>query len=178
MRKRRLIGLVAIGALSQSAQIANSAPFTLTAPLAVSMTTVSGCTSIAATALAFPTTVAPNSGTTPQAQGSVTVTCANGVSPILGFNAGSHATGATTIALLKGPGTTGTQTIGYTLFTDSAYSVPFPLVTSQTTSPAGGTTLASTGGPVVVPVFAQVPNVPASIAAGTFTDTITATIYF
>jgi spore coat protein U-like protein len=147
------------------------------------MTVIAGCSNLTATSLAFPITVAAGSSQIPTATGSVTATCSSGVTALLGFNAGANVSGTVTVPVLKGPGTTGSQTIAYGIYSDSAFGTPFPAVTAPTTTPAGGTTI--TGGAAFpVTVYGQIgantagATVSPTIAAGAYTDTLTATIYF
>jgi spore coat protein U-like protein len=189
MAKRRLVGLVALGALSQAmpqtAPMTGSAAFLQANHLAVTLVAQASCTTIATSPLAFPGTVSPGAAVQSlTATGTVTYQCSAGTAPVLGFDNGTHASSAaSTVAVLKGPGASGTQSIAYSLYSDSAAQNLLPLVTGTSATTlsdiTGGTTLspASNAASHFV-VYAISPTVGANIAPGTYTDTITATLYF
>ena len=111
-------------------------------------------------------------GSTPDITGSVTVQCTNGSGYTVALDGG----GANNIAGRQM--TNGTETIGYQLHLNSDYSTVWGDGTSGSTASGTGTGF-GTGAPYdrVHTVYAEA-NILGSEVAGTYSDTVTATVTF
>lgn len=146
---------------------ANAATETTT--FTVSATVTNAC-SVSASNLAFgninPLT---NATTATDATTTVSVTCSNGTAYNVGLNAGA-ATGATVTARKM---VSGTNTLSYALYRDSAR-------TANWGSTVGTDTVAGTGSGAAqsLTVYGRVPSGQQSTPVGAYTDTITVTVTY
>ena len=155
-----------LSALALSLMPRSAVAATSTATIAVSANVDAAC-SISATALAFGSyTPASNSDAT----GALTVNCTNSTVYNVGLNQGTTEGGSTTTRILAGPGA---ATLNYLLFQDSGRTTNWgDTVNTDTVSGTG------TGGNQTITIYGRVPSGQSSPAAGTYTDTITATITY
>lgn len=159
--------------------VALSAPLaagTATGSFTVSATVQAVC-QMSATAINFGTYI-PGNGATLKANSSISIQCTSGTAtPTLALNAGASG-GTMTNRLMLGPGGAKVQ---YNLYTSSSYSTVFGDGTggSSTESVTIGTGSFTT--PVQVTVYGEFLDSAAnrlSAAAGTYTDTVTATLTY
>jgi spore coat protein U-like protein len=155
---RRILSAAAVSAVSIAPMLTSAA--TLTTNLTATATIVAGCTALSqTTGLSFGTSLAP--GAQPTAAGSISSTCASGVSGVLTFDL--------TSLELTGAGTN-TTSLAYGLFSDS------PGGTSLTT---GGITVTGTGSAHATPIYGKLSAViPADTTPGAYTDTVAVTLTF
>lgn len=149
-----VLGFLALGVASTPASAS-----TATATFLVNATVSAYCT-VAATPMAFGayTAAAATASTS-----TVTVTCSNGWSYTLGLNAGLGTLATVTNRSMTAAGVS----LDYGLFTDSGHTTNFATLASAT----------GTGLPVATTVYGQVPA-GQYVAAGTYQDTITATVTY
>ena len=154
---------LASAALLPSAATAQTA----TTQFGVSLTIEAECT-ITATDMAFGSQAIV--GAAASATSAVTVLCTEGVDYSIGLNAGLGAGATVSARQLTGPGG---ELVTYSLFQDAAFSVVWGNTPDVDTVDAA----AATGTPQVITIYGQVPG-GQSAPAGTYTDTITATITY
>lgn len=158
--------------MTRIARIALAAALASTTPAAfaattdttfqVSITVQNSCT-IGATPLVFPA-VTGNIPANHDATATLTVTCNNGAAYAVGLNDGTNGT------RLMNAG--GTQNVSYELYSDAAHGNRWGAL--NTTEKVGGI---GTNAAQAMTVFGRIPT-GQSVAAGTYTDTVTATIEF
>jgi spore coat protein U-like protein len=155
---KAVIGLCAVGGIATAA-LAGSA----NANLGVSATITATCT-ISTSAVAF----GGFAGTQVDATGSVTANCITGTAWTIGLGTGAG-TGATTSTRKM---TAGANTLGYGLYSDVAHSSNWGNAIGTDTIAGTGTGSSQTN-----TVYGSIPagTVP---AAGSYTDTVVATINF
>src|ERR1700712_238081 len=134
---------------------------TATTTIAVSALVLSFCTIVA-----LPLTFGNYTSALISTSSSVTVTCSNGTTYNVGLDVGSG-TGAS-VATRKM--TFGTSLLNYVLYSDVAHTTLWG-PTPGTNTVAG----TATGLPQVIPVYGQIPA-SQTVAAGTYLDTVTATV--
>lgn len=150
------------GATPQQAE----ATTTVTATIAVSAAVLSSC-GVTALPLAFGN-YSPTQATNTTAQTTVAVTCTNGTPYTVGLNAGGG-TGAT-VATRKL--TSGSNTLNYTLYSDSGYSTVWG-------NTIGTNTVAGTGSGLIqtINVYGSISALQA-VPAGAYTDSITVSLTY
>jgi spore coat protein U-like protein len=161
---RKIISIAAcVAAVAGFASSASAT--TATANIAVSASVASACTfTAAAGGLAF----GPYTGAQIDVNTSLTANCANTLPYTIALNAGT-ATGATTSTRKL---TSGSNTIAYSIFSDSARTQNWGNVTGTDTVAGTGS-----GGPQSVGVYGRIGS-GLNPAAGTYGDTVIATITF
>ncbi len=138
---------------------------TATATFAVTATVLSTCI-IAALPLAFGN-YAP--GPTPlNATTTVTVTCTSGTTYNVGLNAGTGSGATVTLRKM----TSGANTLGYTIWQDSAHTINWGNTVGTDTVSGTGNGLAQ-----ALTAYGQIPANEFS-PAGAYTDTVTATVTY
>ncbi len=152
--------------LSAVAPIEADATTTVTASIAVSATVLSSC-GVTALPLAFGT-YSPTQSTNTTAQTTVVVTCTNGTPYNVGLNAGAG-TGAT-VATRKM--TSGSNTLTYSLYSDSGYSTVWGNTIGTNTVTGTGTGLTQT-----INVYGSATALQA-VPAGSYADTVTVSLTY
>jgi spore coat protein U-like protein len=166
--------MVALGATMVFGSAARAG--TATGSFTVSATVLATC-QMSATAISFGTYI-PGDGTTLEANSSISIQCTSGTpTPTLALNAGASG-GTMAHRLMLGPGG---ATLQYNLYTSSSYTTVFGDGTagSSTVTVAIGNNSFVT--PVKVSVYGQFLDSAANrlaAAAGTYTDTVTATLTY
>jgi spore coat protein U-like protein len=143
----------------------SAAPTTVTTTFAVTANVVATCV-VSATPMAFENyvSISPADSTS-----TITVSCSDLTTYNVGLNAGTSTGATVTTRKMKG---TGTAVLNYHLYSDSARSVNWGNTVGTDTVTGTGT-----GAPQLLTVYGQVPAGQGP-AAGTYTDTITATVTF
>jgi spore coat protein U-like protein len=100
-----------------------------------------------------------------QATATVTSTCSNGDTDVLSLSTGSGSYTQRTML-------SGAVALNYNLYKDSGYTTVW-----TSTSPGGTVSLTGTGAPQTTTIYGQVPA-GQYIAAGSYTDTITASLTY
>jgi spore coat protein U-like protein len=152
--------------VSAVAPLEADATTTVTASIAVSATVLSSC-GVTALPLAFGT-YSPTQSTNTTAQTTVVVTCTNGTPYNVGLNAGGG-TGAT-VATRKM--TSGANTLSYSLYSDTGYSVVWGNTIGTNTVTGTGSGLSQT-----INVYGSATALQ-SVPAGSYTDTITVSLTY
>jgi spore coat protein U-like protein len=141
------------------------------------MATVQTVCQMSASAINFGTYI-PGNGTTLTANSSISIQCTSGtVAPTLALNAGSSG-GTMAQRLMLGPGG---ATLQYNLYTSSNYGTVFGDGTGGSSTEAVTTGTASFTTPVQVTVYGRFLDSAAnrlSAKAGSYTDTVTATLTY
>jgi spore coat protein U-like protein len=140
---------------------------TATTSFGVSLTIEAECT-IAATDMAFGTTTIV--GTAATATSALTVQCTEGIDYSIGLDAGLGPTATIGARQLTGPGG---ELVTYSLFQDPAFATVWGVTPGVNTVDSA----AATGAAETITVYGRVPS-GQSAPAGTYTDTITATITY
>jgi spore coat protein U-like protein len=161
---QRVLGL-AVASLFAALSV-DSHAVTATGTFAVNATVATSCT-ISGTALAFGATVNVMGGANTDATSTLTATCSTGAAYTIGLSAGL-ATGATVTTRKM---VNGTDTLNYSLYSDSARATNW----ADTGTLPGGT---GTGAGQTYTVYGRIPSGQAAAKPLTYTDTITATINF
>jgi spore coat protein U-like protein len=143
---------------------------TVTTPLSVTAIVGAVC-SLTTTAVSFGSydPIVANASTALNATGSISDTCSNGLSGTITLDAGLYPTGSSTASVPARQMRSGASVLGYFLYTDSARSNPWG------SSGVGITGTGTTSVPILV--YGQVPG-GQNAAAGSYSDTVTATITF
>jgi spore coat protein U-like protein len=128
----------------------------------------SNCT-IAAQDLAFGV-VDANPAANVDAQSNVSVTCTLGTAYTIALDKGLSPTGTVAMRQMRN----GTNTLNYTLYTTSARTSVWGDGTLSTVTAAG----TGTGNGQTLTVYGRVPSGQSNLAAGNFSDTVTATITY
>lgn len=171
MRNRVMSGLLIAGSLVAGNAVAGS----VTNPIAVQATVVPGCvlgipgnagsTNFGTIDFGNVTTLSSNVDvTTSDGAGNIILTCTPGIPASIALDAGLNSS-STTARLLK----SGTNTLSYQLFQDPARTVAWGTGSSAynfTTLPVSSQTT----------IYARLNSQTSFPAAGTYTDTVTATI--
>jgi len=141
-----------------------------TANLTVSTTVVASC-SISAGTLTFPNynTV---TGTQVDGQGTLSVACSRGATTSIQLGQGQNPTLSSTDAVPLRQMKNGTSYLGYTLYSDSSRLVPW-----GNTALTGWVYVPATSAQTNVTVYGRV-TASQDVPAGTYTDTVLATITF
>lgn len=143
----------------------NARAQTASANFQVTATVINRC-SIAAASLEFgdydPTSTSPLN-----AQSNLTVSCTRGHTAWIGLNDGTHASGGRRMQ-----NAAATEWLPYSIFRDAGRTTPWGV-----TQPTGFTYVSAGRAPQQIPMYGQVP-VGADVSAGSFTDTVQATINF
>lgn len=167
-------GLLAGAVLAAIATMSGTAVAgTATSNLAVSATVAANCTIDASAGLAFGTydPIVTNASTALTGSGTISTTCTNGASATITLGQGANAdTSSTDTAPLRRM-TDGTDFLSYQLYTDSGDS------TVWGNTSATGAAVTGTGAAISTTVYGSVAagqNVP----AGSYTDTVVATVTF
>lgn len=162
MRKRYVAALI-VGCMASSPALATDA----TTTMGVSAIVLNACL-VTATDMAFGS-YNPTSSTPTDATSSIIVTCTPGTLYNVGLNAGT--TAGTTVSTRKM--LNGSALLNYALYSNSGRSVnwgnsPGSDTVSQTSSSIA---------PAAITVYGRVPA-QQSVAAGTYTDTVTVTVSY
>ncbi|MDI5936321.1 spore coat U domain-containing protein [Halomonas kalidii] len=166
LRKLTLASTVALGAGWGAMAQAQTA----TANLDVSTTVVASCT-IGTTALAFGD-YDPISPSDLDSTGTVTVTCTQDAPVAITLGQGANPGGTSTDAAPERRLSDGTNFLTYSLFSDSART------TVWTNEATGDVETTGTGAAEDHTVFGRVDGGQSSAPAGTYTDTVVATVTF
>jgi spore coat protein U-like protein len=152
-----------------SADLASAA--TQTSDLHVSATVAASCTIDASAGLAFGTydPIVTNASTDLAATGSLDTTCTNGFDATVTLGQGANAGAGSTDSAPVRRMTDGTNFLNYELYTAADHAT----VWDNTT----GTTVTETGAPVTTDVFGVV-TAGQNVPAGSYTDTVVATVTF
>jgi spore coat protein U-like protein len=170
--KWRLLGIAAGTALFLGTATVSHAG-TQTANLAVNATVTANCTiSTAAVAFGSYDPVVANATTALNGTGSVTVTCTSGDAANVTLGQGADAaTGSTDAAPLRQMKDSGSDVLAYSLYSDGARSTVWGNTTATGVSDTGNGTAQTL---TVYGSVAAGQNVP----AGTYSDTVVATVTF
>jgi spore coat protein U-like protein len=143
---------------------------TVTTPLSVTAIVGAVC-SLTTTAVSFGSydPIVANASTALNATGSISDTCSNGLSGTITLDAGLYPTGSSTASVPARQMRSGASVLGYFLYTDSARRNPWG------SSGVGITGTGTTSVPILV--YGQIPG-GQNAAAGSYSDTVTATITF
>lgn len=147
---------------------------TATSNLSVSASIAANCT-ISTTAVSFGTydPVSANASTSLTANGAVSTTCTKGASATItlgqGSNPSSGSTAAAPVRNMSDGGTT-PSLMSYQLYSDSGLTTVFDGST--------GVAVTGTGSAVSTTVYGKVPSGQTTLPAGTYTDTVVATVSF
>ena len=163
--KSKLLGLTC--AVAVLATPAAGIAATATTTFQVTATVLSVCT-VAATNLAFGNYDA-SSGTPNDASSTVTTTCSNTTAYTVALNAGTGS--GATVALRKM--TNGANTLNYSMYTTAGRTTVWGDGTLSTVTQAG----TGNGAGQALTVFGRVP-VGQYVTAGSYTDTVTATVTY
>jgi len=125
------------------------------------------CQTVSASTLAFGT-YDPTSNSHNTSSTTISVSCTNGTSPTISFNAGST-NGATTAQRLL---TNGTSTLNYNIYDSSSY---LQELDATHTLSVTGTGLSNT---VNVTAYGKIPKNQMDMTTGTYTDTVTVTVSY
>ncbi len=139
---------------------------TSTASVAVSANVLSSC-GVTALPLAFGT-YSPSQSSNSTASTTIAVTCTNGTPYAIGMNAGSG-TGASVATRIL---TSGSNTLGYSLYQDSGYSTVWGNTIGTNTETGTGTGLVQT-----ITVYGSITALQA-VPAGSYTDSVTVTLTY
>ncbi len=146
---------------------------TATANLTVSATVANNC-AISTTAVAFGNydPIVANAATALNSTGTVTVTCTTGSSPVITLGQGSNAnTGSTDPVPLRRMGSSGSF-LAYYLYQNTARTTVW-----GNTSGTGPAAVTGNGAAQAYTVYGQIPS-GQNVAAGSYTDTVVATVTF
>ncbi len=166
-RLRRLTSIVAVAALLLGGSLP-AAPATLTATSSILVTaTVPQACIVVAQPMVFgnydPTSATPTNGST-----TLVVTCTLGTPYTIGLSTGSG-TGATVASRKM---TFGSNTLNYSLYSDSGHSTVWgPTIGTNTVAAT------STGLPTTYNVYGQIPAQQAA-STGAYTDSVTVTVTY
>ncbi|WP_449428596.1 Csu type fimbrial protein [Rhodanobacter umsongensis] len=168
--KKSTFAAVLVAAMTTQSGVAFAGSATSTLP--VSATVAASCTIDASSGIAFGMydPIVANSSTALAGSGTINTTCTNGSDATVtlgqGANAGSGSTDASPLRrMLSGT----TNYLSYNLYTDAAFTT----VWNNTT----GTTVTGTGAQVSTTVYGQV-TAAQNVAAGSYADTVIATVTF
>ena len=163
-RAKWIAACTVLAAASLVGAPAFAATSTSTATFAVTATVNAACT-ISATSLAFGT----YASTAATAQSSITVTCSNTTAYNVGLNQGSTTGATVTTRQMTGPSG---ATLNYALYQNSG-------LTTNWGNTAGTDTVSGTGNGAAqtLTVYGQIAGGQFP-AAGSYTDTVTATVYY
>ncbi|WP_260928889.1 spore coat U domain-containing protein [Novosphingobium sp. 9] len=164
-RFRNLAAVLALGAAATIPLSAQAA--TATDPMAVTATVISACI-IDAADLPFGN-YDPTSSTPKDMNTTITVTCTVGTPFTVGLNAGSTSGATVTTRQMAN----GANRLGYALYSDTGHATNWGN-TSGTDTPAQATATATSTVMTVYGRIAARQNVP----AGSYTDSVTATVYY
>jgi spore coat protein U-like protein len=165
---------VAVGTALLVAMLAIPAPpaqaTAVTTPLSVTAIVGAVC-SLSTSAVSFGSydPIVANASTPLNATGSVSDTCSNGLAGTITLDAGLYPTGASTATVPARQMRSGPSVLSYFLYTDSARTNPW----GSTGVGITGTGLTS----LPIQVYGQIPG-GQNAAAGSYADTVTATITF
>jgi spore coat protein U-like protein len=140
----------------------------LTTQMPVSVNVTNACT-VGATPLAFgaPTSIG---GTDIDATSTISLVCTNGATYTVGLDAGTNVNGSQR-RMSNGAATP--VYVPYGIFKDAAYTTNW-----GNTGTAAQSGTAGTSGLVSLTAYGRIPSSAASVAAGTYTDTVTVTVTF
>jgi spore coat protein U-like protein len=155
-----VIGCFALGLTCASA----SAQATATTTFAVTATVQATC-AVSATALPFGT----YSTTQLDGTSTITVTCTNTTPYNVGLDAGTGASATVSARKMTGPGA---ATLNYSLFSNTGRTTNWGNTTGTDTVVGAGT-----GSAQILTVYGRI-AAGQYVAPGSFTDTITATVYY
>lgn len=144
---------------------------TSTANLSVTASVSANC-SITTNAVAFGTydPIVTNASTALTASGVVNTTCTNGASATITLGQGANpGTGSTASAPVRRMAN-GTNYLSYGLYSNSSYTTTFDGTT--------GVTVTGTGAQVATTVYGSVPAGQNTLPAGSYSDTVIATVTF
>lgn len=144
---------------------------TATNNLAVSATVTANCTIDASAGISFGSydPVSANASTDLSGTGTITTTCTNGASATVTLGQGSNAaTGSTDTAPLRQM-TDGTDMLAYQLYTDSGHTTVWDNTTGLGVTGTGTASNASVYGVITA---------GQNVGAGSYTDTVVATVTF
>lgn len=159
----KLFCTTAIGLFSMNALAA-----TATSNFQVQATVSASC-NIAANPLTFATPYDPTVGTQVDGQTTLDVTCTSATNYTVALNEGLGAGATVTTRKM----TSGANTLDYTLFREAGRTSIWGTTTPTETVAGTGTGAAQT-----LPVYGRILSGQTSVPAGTYTDTVTATITF
>jgi len=140
----------------------------------VTATVVSGCVIDSASTLAFGT-YAPTAGAPVDQQSSIVLRCTSTTPYTLALNGGTTPGGTAASRLMLNVGTS--QTLQYNLYTGAGRTTVFGDGTGGTSTVTGTGQGASLANQITVPVYGRIPG-GQTVAPGSFSDTITATLTF
>lgn len=171
MKTTRFAALTAALGLALTAGSALAA--TTSTQFNVTITITESCTfSTTATDVAFGNVVRQTAQT---ATGNLYVTCTNGTPYTIALNNGSHSSGTTTTATSRRMYSSATSSyVPYGLYTGSTLATVWGDGTNSTGT-VGGT---GTAAQQTVPVYGQVAAASTNVAAGSYSDVVTATITY
>ena len=154
---------IAVGVCVAAVLSTGASAATLTAPIAVTASVAASC-SFGASALAF----GAYTGSITDVNASVTANCILGTTYTIALNPGVAPGATTTTRKLV----SGANTIAYSLYSDSGHTVNWGNITGTDTVAGSGS-----GGAQAYPVYGRI-VAGLTPAAGSYTDTVTATITF
>jgi spore coat protein U-like protein len=163
--KSKLLGVVCAAAMLAAPTAGIAA--TATTTFQVTATVLSVCT-VSATNLAFGNYDA-SSGTPNDASSTVTTTCSNSTAYTVALNAGTGS--GATVALRKM--TNGANTLNYSMYTTAGRTTVWGDGTLSTVTQAG----TGNGSGQALTVFGRIPT-SQYVTAGSYTDTVTATVTY
>jgi spore coat protein U-like protein len=169
---RNTLKTLALSAATLASLFGAVAPFeadastTVTTTMAISATVLSSC-GVTALPLAFGT-YSPTQSTNTTATTTVAVTCTNGTPYNVGLNAGTGTGASVTTRKM----TSGSNTLNYSLYSDTGYSTVWGSTIGTNTVTGTGTGLAQT-----INVYGSITALQ-SVPAGAYTDTITVSLTY
>lgn len=171
MTARTIRSVLSTIALSSLAFTGSALAATATSNMSVSATVTNNCT-ISAGALAFGSYGIDNvNGTDLDANATITLQCTSGASTVVTLGQGLHATGSSTDATPDRRMQSGTDFLSYSLYR-------LPDYTGQwSNDAANGLAYTGQGTSSTVTVYGRVPG-SQNVPAGSYTDTVVATITF
>lgn len=171
MLKEKLLGIGAAMAAISLAFSGAALAGTATANVAVSASVTNNCVLGSSPALSFGAydPIVTNASSAATASGTIDVTCTTGASWTLGLGTGANSANATgTTRAMAGPSST---YMNYDIYTDSGHTTVWD--TSTNTDSGTGTAAAQTA-----TMYGQIPAGQTSVQAGSYTDTVVATVTF
>jgi spore coat protein U-like protein len=141
---------------------------TASSNLSVTATVTANCT-ITTSAVAFGS-VNTLSATNVDASGGITVTCTNGTGWVASANAG----GGTGASLLTRRMSAGSNTLSYSLYTNSSRTT----VWGDGTGSTGTIVNSGTGSAQAIPIYGRIPSGQGTVPAGSYSDTVAVTVTY
>ncbi|MFT7775004.1 spore coat U domain-containing protein [Roseateles sp.] len=137
----------------------------------VQATVTTSCT-VSGTTLNFGASIDPLAAVTPlDATSTLTVVCTNTTPYTIALNAGVNAGGASNFSTRKMK--SGSNTLGYQLYTDTGRSTVWGDGTASSSTSAG----TGTGSAQTLTIYGRLPSL-ANVVPGSYTDTVTVTVSY